>query len=95
MLQNKIYVSEGFNDLFNDNRNKIIAIKESDFKDYTEYVRVDIDYSTYLDNVLQKKILNKGKSEGMTELLNYTLGFREGFNEAFRFLKSIKNEQNE
>ena len=95
MLQNKIYVSEGFNNLFNDNKNKIIAIKEPGFKDYTEYVRVDIDYSTYLDNVLQKKILNKGKSEGMTELLNYTLGFREGFNEAFRFLKSIKNEQNE
>ena len=95
MLQNKIYVSEGFNDIFNDNRNKIIAIKEPDFKDYAEYVRVYIDYSTYLDNVLQKKILNKGKSEGMTELLNYTLGFREGFNEAFRFLKSIKNKQNE
>lgn len=95
MLQNKIYVSEGFNDLFNDNRNKIIATKEPDFKEHVEYVRTDIDYSTYLDNVLQKKILNKGKSEGMTELLNYTLGFREGFNEAFRFLKSIKNEQNE
>ena len=95
MLQNKIYVSEGFNDLFNDNRNKIIAIKAPDFKDYTEYVRVDIDYSIYLDNVLQKKILNKGKSEGIKELLDYTIGFREGFNEAFRFLKSIKNAQNE
>ena len=90
MLQNKIYVSEGYNDL-NSKLTAIIATKEHQFKDDIEYVRVDIDYSTYLDNVLQKKILNKGKSEGMTELLNYTLGFREGFNEAFRFLKSIKN----
>lgn len=92
MLPNKIYISEGFNSLNNSSRNKIIATKDSDFKDDIEYVRVDIDYSKYLDNILQKKLLSRGKSEGIRELLDYTIGFREGFNEAFEFLKSINNE---
>ena len=91
MLQNKIYVSEGYNDL-NSKLNGIIATKERQFKDDIEYVRVDIDYSKYVDNILQKKLLNRGKSEGIKELLDYTIGFREGFNEAFEFLKSISNE---
>ena len=91
MLQNKIYVSEGYNDL-NSKLNGIIATKERQFKDDIEYVRVDIDYSKYVDNILQKKLLNKGKSEGMKELLDYPIGFREGFNEAFEFLKSINNK---
>lgn len=91
MLQNKIYVSEGYNDL-NSKLNGIIATKERQFKDDIEYVRIDIDYSKYVDNILQKKLLNKGKSKGMKELLDYTIGFREGFNEAFEFLKSINNK---
>lgn len=92
MLQNKIYVSEGYNDL-NSKLNGIIATKERQFKDDIEYVRVDIDYSKYLDNILQKKLLNKGRTESMKELLDYTLGFREGFKEAFEFLKSFNDEQ--
>lgn len=93
MLPNKIHVSEGFNDL-NTNSIGLIATGEPRFKDDIEYVRVDVDYSKYLDNILQKKLLNKGKSEGIKELLDYTIGFREGFNEAFNFLKSINNEKN-
>lgn len=92
MIQNKIYVSEGFNSLNNSSRNRIIATKDSNFKDDVEYVRINIDYSKYLDNILQKKFLNKGRSESMKELLDYTLGFREGFKEAFEFLKSINNK---
>ena len=91
MLPNKVYVSEGYNDL-NSKLNGIIATKERQFKDDIEYIRVDIDYSKYVDNILQKKLLNKGKSKGMKELLDYTIGFREGFNEAFEFLKSINNK---
>ena len=91
MLPNKVYISEGYNDL-NSKLNGIIATKERQFKDDIEYVRVDIDYSKYVDNILQKKLLNKGKSEGIKELLDYTIGFREGFNGAFEFLKSISNE---
>ena len=91
MLPNKVYVSEGYNDL-NIKLNGIIATKERQFKDDIEYVRVDIDYSKYVDNILQKKLLNKGKSEGIKELLDYTIGFREGFKEAFEFLKSINNK---
>ena len=92
MLPNKVYVSEGYNDL-NSKLNGIIATKERQFKDDIEYVRVDIDYSKYVDNILQKKLLNKGKSEGIKELLDYTIGFREGFNETFKFLKSINYEE--
>ena len=91
MLPNKVYVSEGYNDL-NSKLNGIIATKERQFKDDIEYIRVDIDYSKYVDNILQKKLLNRGKSEGIKELLDYTIGFREGFKEAFEFLKSINNE---
>ena len=91
MLPNKIYVSEGYNDL-NSKLNGIIATKERQFKDDVEYVRVDIDYSKYVDNILQKKLLNRCKSEGIKELLDYTIGFREGFKEAFEFLKSINNK---
>lgn len=91
MLPNKVYISEGYNDL-NSKLNGIIATKEPQFKDDVEYVRVDIDYSKYVDNILQKKLLNKGKSGGIKELLDYTIGFREGFNEAFEFLKSINNK---
>ena len=91
MLPNKVYISEGYNDL-NSKLNGIIATKERQFKDDIEYVRIDIDYSKYVDNILQKKLLNKGKSKGMKELLDYTIGFREGFNEAFEFLKSINNK---
>ena len=91
MLPNRVYISEGYNDL-NSKLNGIIATKERQFKDDIEYVRVDIDYSKYVDNILQKKLLNKGKSEGIKELLDYTIGFREGFNEAFEFLKFINNK---
>lgn len=91
MLQNKIYVSEGYNDL-NSKLNGLIATKERQFKDDIEYVRVDIDYSKYVDNILQKKLLNRCKSEGIKELLDYTIGFREGFKEAFEFLKSINDK---
>ena len=91
MLPNKVYISEGYNDL-NSKLNGLIATKERQFKDDVEYVRVDIDYSKYVDNILQKKLLNRGKSEGMKELLDYTIGFREGFNEAFEFLKYINNK---
>lgn len=91
MLPNKVYVSEGYNDL-NSKLNGIIATKERQFKDDVEYVRVDIDYSKYVDNILQKKLLNRGKSGGMEKLIDYTTIFREGFNEAFEFLKSINNE---
>ena len=91
MLPNKVYISEGYNDL-NSKLNGIIATKERQFKDDIEYIRVDIDYSKYVDNILQKKLLNKGKSEDIKELLDYTIGFREGFNEVFEFLKSINNE---
>lgn len=91
MLPNKVYISEGYNDL-NSKLNGIIATKEPQFKDDVEYVRVDIDYFKYVDNILQKKLLNKGKSEGIKELLDYTIGFREGFKESFKFLKSINNK---
>ena len=91
MLPNKVYVSEGYNDL-NSKLNGIIATKERQFKDDIEYVRVDIDYSKYVDNILQKKLLNRGKSEDIKELINYTTIFREGFNGAFEFLKSINNK---
>lgn len=91
MLPNKVYVSEGYNDL-NSKLNSIIATKERQFKDDIEYVRVDIDYSKYVDNILQKKLLNKDKSEGIKELLDYTTGFRDGFKEIFKFLKSINNK---
>lgn len=92
MLPNKVYVSEGYNDL-NSKLNGIIATKEPQFKDDVEYVRVDIDYSKYVDNILQKKLLNRCKSEGIKELLDYTIGFREGFKESFKFLKSINYEE--
>ena len=92
MLPNKVYVSEGYNDL-NSKLNGIIATKERQFKDDVEYVRVDIDYSKYVDNILQKKLLNRSKSEGIKELLDYTIGFREGFKESFKFLKSINYEE--
>lgn len=92
MLPNKVYVSEGYNDL-NSKLNGIIATKERQFKDDIEYVRVDIDYSKYVDNILQKKLLNRCKSEGIKELLDYTIGFREGFKESFKFLKSINYEE--
>lgn len=92
MLPNKVYVSEGYNDL-NIKLNGIIATKEPQFKDDVEYVRVDIDYSKYVDNILQKKLLNRCKSEGIKELLDYTIGFREGFKESFKFLKSINYEE--
>ena len=92
MLPNKVYISEGYNDL-NSKLNGIIATKERQFKDDIEYVRVDIDYSKYVDNILQKKLLNRGKSEDMEELLDYTIGFREGFKESFKFLKSINYEE--
>lgn len=92
MLPNKVYISEGYNDL-NSKLNGIIATKERQFKDDIEYVRVDIDYSKYVDNILQKKLLNRCKSEGIKELLDYTIGFREGFKESFKFLKSINYEE--
>ena len=92
MLPNKVYISEGYNDL-NSKLNGIIATKEPQFKDDVEYVRVDIDYSKYVDNILQKKLLNRCKSEGIKELLDYTIGFREGFKESFKFLKSINYEE--
>lgn len=92
MLPNRVYISEGYNDL-NSKLNGLIATKEPQFKDDIEYVRVDIDYSKYVDNILQKKLLNRGKSEGIKELLDYTIGFREGFKEAVKFLKSINYEE--
>ena len=92
MLPNKVYVSEGYNN-FNSKLNSFIATKERQFKDDIEYIRVDIDYSKYVDNILQKKLLNRCKSEGIKELLDYTIGFREGFKEAFEFLKSINYEE--
>lgn len=55
MLPNKTYISEGFNDL-NINSIGLIANREPRFKDDTEYVRVDVDYSKYLDNI--KKVFN-------------------------------------
>ena len=93
MLPNKVYVSEGYNDL-NSKLNGIIATKERQFKDDIEYVRVDINYSKYVDNILQKKLLNRGKSEGIKELLDYTTGFREGFKEAFKYLSRNEEETN-
>ena len=92
MLPNKVYISEGYNDL-NSKLNGIIATKERQFKDDIEYVRVDIDYSKYVDSILQKKLLNRCKSGGMKELLDYTTGFRDGFKEAVKFLKFINYEE--